>query len=165
MSAGVQKIYKPFNFINNFSQNSKIISLLSSIKLDKKTTNIRANSTVGEKSSFEGILLVQNKIFIHGKIIGNIKTSKAVHIGSTGYFEGILEAKEAVVSGTVDGKVITTGKLVLESTAIFKGELNARSLEIIEGASFCGISQMDVASSNTNLELVNSKVRLKDTYK
>lgn len=137
-----------FGFKNHFSLDSKVINNFNSVKtlLYKKNSTTKVNSTVGEGSSFEGTLLVQNNLYIHGKIVGNIKTSKTVHIGPTGHFDGILEADEAVVSGTVDGKIITTGKLVFESSAVFKGEFSASSLEIIEGASFQGVSQMDVVS-------------------
>ena len=96
------------------------------------------NTLIGKGSVLEGELKVGSSIRIDGKIVGKVKTSDSLIIGKQGEIEGEIIAKNAVVGGMVSGKINATGKVVLESNAVFKGEMKAARLVIDDGAIFDG---------------------------
>ena len=77
-----------------------------------------------------------------GKLIGNIKSTDSIIIGKDGEVEGEIEVKNAVVGGKIKGKIVASGKVTLETTSVFNGQLKANKLVIDEGSVFDGTSQM-----------------------
>ncbi len=100
------------------------------------------NTLIGKGSLFEGNLTVQHSLRIDGKVVGNIKSNDSIIIGKEGEVEGEIYVKNAIVGGKIKGKIVATGKVTLESTSEFIGELKAAKLVIDEGAVFDGTSQM-----------------------
>ena len=96
------------------------------------------NTLIGKGSVLEGKLTVNSNLRVDGKIIGDVKTTDSLVIGKQGEVEGEIIAKNAVVGGKVLGKINASGKVVLESNAIFKGEMKAARLVIDDGAVFDG---------------------------
>ena len=96
------------------------------------------NTIIGKGSVLEGTLKVESGIRIDGKVKGDIKTKESLFIGTQGEVEGEIVAKNAIVGGKVVGKIHATGKIVLESRAIFHGEMKAARLIIDDGAIFDG---------------------------
>ena len=100
------------------------------------------NTIVGKGSSLEGTLKVENSIRVDGKVKGNISTNDSLIVGRQGEIEGEVVAKNAIIGGKVQGKVKVSGKVVLESKAIFHGEMKAARLVIDDGAVFDGKCSM-----------------------
>ena len=96
------------------------------------------NTLIGKGSVLEGKLSVSSNLRVDGKIIGDIKTADSLVIGKQGEIEGEITAKNAVIGGKVLGKIIASGKVVLEANAIFKGDMKAARLVIDDGAVFDG---------------------------
>lgn len=117
------------------------------------------NTLIGKGSIFDGNLNIQHSLRIDGKLIGNIKSSDSIIIGKEGEVEGEVEVKNAVIGGKIKGKVIASGKITLESTSTFNGQLIAGKLVIDEGAVFDGTSQM--GESNSKAAFQSKEVSLK----
>ncbi|MCH8125309.1 polymer-forming cytoskeletal protein [candidate division KSB1 bacterium] len=100
------------------------------------------NTLIGKGTIIEGNMTVQHSLRIDGKLVGNLKSSDSIILGKEGVIHGEIEVKNAVIGGTVKGKISATGKVTLESTAVLVGKLNAVRLVIAEGAVFDGHSQM-----------------------
>lgn len=100
------------------------------------------NTIVGKGSSLEGTLKVENSVRVDGRIKGNLTTTELLVIGKDGEIEGDIIAKNAIIGGRVRGKVSATGKVVLESKAVFLGELKTSRLVIDDGAIFDGRCSM-----------------------
>lgn len=100
------------------------------------------NTIVGKGSSLEGTLKVENSVRVDGRIKGNLTTTELLVIGKDGEIEGDIIAKNAIIGGRVRGKVSATGKVVLESKAVFMGELKTSRLVIDDGAIFDGRCSM-----------------------
>ena len=96
------------------------------------------NTLIGKGTVLEGKIVVNSSVRIDGKIKGDVKTNDSLVIGKQGEIEGEIIAKNAVVGGKVTGKINAQGKVVLESNAIFKGEMKAARLVIDDGAVFDG---------------------------
>lgn len=100
------------------------------------------NTIIGKGSSLEGTIKVENSVRVDGKIKGHVTTTDSLVIGKEGDIEGEIIAKNAIIGGRVRGKINATGKVVLESKAIFQGELKTSRLVIDDGAVFDGRCSM-----------------------
>ena len=100
------------------------------------------NTIVGKGSSLEGTLKVENSIRVDGRIKGHVTTTDSLVIGKEGEIEGEIIAKNAIIGGKVRGKISATGKVVLETKAIFQGEMKTARLVIDDGAVFDGRCSM-----------------------
>jgi len=105
-----------------------------------KTGNL--NTIIGKGSSFEGNLKVEESLRVDGKIKGTVVTTDSIVIGKDGDIDGEVTAKNIVIGGRVKANVNATGKVVLETNAIFIGELKTTRLVIDEGAVFDGQCSM-----------------------
>ncbi|MCA9731016.1 MAG: polymer-forming cytoskeletal protein [Deferribacteres bacterium] len=115
----------------------------------ERTGNL--NTIIGKGTFFEGTLKVESSIRIDGKIKGRIITADALTVGKDGEVEGEVTAKNAIVGGKVQGKVHSSGKVVLEAQSLFQGELKTAKLVIEEGAVFegvCSMGQKDSSATN-----------------
>jgi cytoskeletal protein CcmA (bactofilin family) len=101
------------------------------------------NTLIGKGSVLEGKITVSSNVRVDGKIKGDLKTNDSLVIGKQGEIEGEITAKNTVVGGKVVGKINAQGKVVLESNAIFKGEIKAARLVIDDGAVFDGQCTMN----------------------
>ena len=112
------------------------------------------NTLIGKGSVLEGKITVSSNVRVDGKIKGDLKTNDSLVIGKQGEIEGEITAKNTVVGGKVIGKINAQGKVVLESNAIFKGEIKAARLVIDDGAVFDGQCTMN---NGGNLEPESKK--------
>lgn len=97
---------------------------------------------IGKGTQITGDITTENSIRIFGVIQGKLTSKNTVTIGQQGVVEGDLVAANAIIAGTVKGKVTVSEKLVLESTSKLTGELKSKKLIIDEGAVFDGTSDM-----------------------
>lgn len=100
------------------------------------------NTLIGKGAIIEGNLTLQHSLRIDGKLIGNVKSTDSIIIGKDGEVEGEVEVKNAVIGGKIKGKIVASGKVTLETTSVFNGQLKANKLVIDEGSIFDGTSQM-----------------------
>ncbi len=100
------------------------------------------NTIIGKGSSFEGTLKVQSTLRVDGRIKGNVTTSDSLVIGKDGSIDGEITVRNAIVGGKLKGKLVASGKVVLEANSVFNGELKTTKLVIDEGAVFEGNCSM-----------------------
>lgn len=109
---------------------------------------LRRNSTgeistlLGNDAEIRGSIMTKGSTRVDGTVIGEISSPETVTVGATGTVEGNIEAENIVVGGQVKGTLTARGRITLESTARLEGDLIAGRLVIIEGAVFCGRSNM-----------------------
>ena len=100
------------------------------------------NSIIGKGAMLTGDLEVKSSMRVDGHVKGNLKCGDTIIVGKDGKVEGEIVAKNAVIGGTVQGKIEATDRVVLEATAVFTGDLKAGKLVIDEGAVFDGQCSM-----------------------
>lgn len=119
------------------------------------------NTIIGKGSVLEGTLKVESAIRIDGKVKGDVTTNESLYIGTQGEVEGEIKAKNAIIGGKVTGKILATGKIVLESRAIFHGEMKATRLIIDDGAIFDGQCTMKEGEKGKATPPAHSKTEAK----
>jgi len=89
---------------------------------------------------------------IDGSIKGDVRAGKAVVIGKSGHVEGNIFTQDAVLSGRISGSVIAESRLEVQATAVIKGDIRARRMQLEEGAGLEGRIMVgeDATSSGTS---------------
>lgn len=92
-----------------------------------------ANTTIGEKSSFEGKFLINGSIQINGKFEGSVLKVDQIFVGPGGRVKANLDASSVVIEGIVIGNVKATTRVMLLPTARVVGDLRTPELIIQNG--------------------------------
>ena len=106
------------------------------------------NTIIGKGTSFEGNISVENSVRVDGRFKGNIKSAASIVVGKEGEIEGEISVKNAVIGGKITGKLFASGKVTLENTSSFRGELTATRLVIDEGAILNGTCTMPAGAAS-----------------
>lgn len=88
------------------------------------------------------VLFVESLIF-DGKLEGEITTEGKLTLGPNSVINGNIEAGSAVVYGRVVGNITAADRCELKSNAHLEGDLRTARLQIEEGATFVGRSEVN----------------------
>ncbi len=159
----------------NERQVSKLRSM--AVASDDDVTVITKGTTINGSISSDGSLEVNGtitgdveclgKLSITGKIVGNssaaevyvnterlegsITSEGSVKVGLGTVIIGDIVATSGVIAGAIKGEVDINGPIVIDSTAIIKGNIKAKSVQINNGAvieGFCSLSYSPVDVDN-----------------
>jgi cytoskeletal protein CcmA (bactofilin family) len=105
-------------------------------------------SIIGASLRIEGDLVATNSLRIDGVVNGNILQSEshgatvAVAVGAT--ITGNIAASDVIVSGTVCGDIVATGRVEVVDSAKVQGNITYGSIGVTPGAKIIGqLSQID----------------------
>jgi cytoskeletal protein CcmA (bactofilin family) len=97
---------------------------------------------IDQGSEFEGKLSFKDTVRIDGRFCGEITSENTLIVGESGEIEACIRSKNIVISGSVDGDVIASQKVVLHKTARVNGNIQTPSLVMEEGAWVSGQVKM-----------------------
>ena len=84
---------------------------------------------------------------IDGRIEGSVTGARQVLLGRGGGVKGNVMAEEVVIGGVVDGAVMASERLELQGTAIVNGDIETKSVIVLEGARINGVVRMADAAA------------------
>lgn len=137
-------------------------------------TTITSGTTIKGGISSDGSLEVmgvitgdvecQGKVTIFGKVSGNVIASEVyvstqrlegslssegpVKIGVGTIIVGDVDATSAYIAGAVKGDIDVNGHVIVDSTAIIKGDIRAKSVQVNNGAVVDGYCSLNYAGVN-----------------
>ena len=149
----------------------------TSVSSDDEVTVITKGTTIHGSISSDGSLEINGtiqgdveclgKLSISGKVVGNssaaevyvnterlegsIASEGTVKIGLGTVVIGDIVATSGVIAGAVKGEIDVNGPIVIDSTAIIKGNIKAKTVQINNGAvieGFCSLSYSAVDVDN-----------------
>ena len=103
----------------------------------------QVETIIGPGTSIKGTISARSTVRIDGELDGDINAAADLIVGETGNVKNQINARNAVIAGTVAGKVDVQGKLELLPTAKVYADLTVGSLVIADGAVFKGNCQME----------------------
>lgn len=108
--------------------------------LGKDTThsNQGLETIIGPSVKVKGNFNSLGNVKVEGTLNGNLTTTGNVGIGSDAKIKANIIAREIQVSGSFDGTIKATEKLILTSTAKVIGDIETKTLIIEDGAFFSG---------------------------
>jgi len=96
-----------------------------------------------------GDLEATGRVRVHGAIEGNVRISGVLEVAEAGLIEGEnIEADEVKILGKVRANVSARGKIEIWKDGHLEGDVRASALDIEEGASFTGRSEMVPGKGN-----------------
>lgn len=159
--------------VNDDVVNNEAMKAMNEERLNGTVTVITENTTITGSISSDGSLEVMGtitgdiecvgKVYIHGKVSGGVVASEiyvntpklngglisegTVRIGVGTVVLGDVTGSSAYIAGAVRGNIDIEGPLVIESTAILKGDIKAKTITIKSGAvidGYCSLYQTAV---------------------
>ena len=102
-------------------------------------------STLGRRIHVDGTIVCGEDLTILGKVDGTIRAKGTLVIAKEADVRAKIDGQRVLVHGKVDGNVRGAERVVLGQTARLTGNVEAPTLEIIEGAYFKGNIDMKPA--------------------
>lgn len=100
-------------------------------KLEKEAIK----TVIGKDTVMEGSVRTEESIRLDGTLKGELHASGTLVIGPSGKVEAeIVRVRDAVIGGEVSGNLEADGNVKLEASAVFSGDIAARSIVVEEGA-------------------------------
>lgn len=114
--------------------------MFSSSKSDSysSTAASGASTVIARGVKVEGDFSSEGDVVIEGQVNGNLSTSAILTVGPEAVIKADVKAREATVSGTVEGNMVVTARLHLLDTAKIIGDITAENIEIESGAQIHG---------------------------
>lgn len=91
---------------------------------------------------------IASEVFVNTeRLEGSITSEGSVKVAQKTIVIGDITASSAVLAGAVKGEIDVAGPVILDSTAIIKGNIKAKSVQMNNGAimeGFCSLSYSDI---------------------
>jgi cytoskeletal protein CcmA (bactofilin family) len=81
-----------------------------------------------------GNMVIQGDFRLDGQLIGNIECSGKITIGPNGSIEGLINCKNAEISGEVKGNIKVIELIILKETSKITGDIICDKLTVEPGA-------------------------------
>ncbi len=104
-----------------------------------------SGSTLGRRIHVDGTIVCGEDLTILGRVDGTIRAKGTLVIAKEANVRARIDGQRVLVHGKVDGDVRGAERVVLGQTARLTGNVEAPTLEIIEGAYFKGNIDMKPA--------------------
>lgn len=115
---------------------------------------------IGAGSEIEGNNKFTNRVYINGKIKGNIESTEDIIVGPLAEITGNIKAKAICIYGKVIGDLEIQRKASIKRPAEVQGDLASCTIEIEEGAVFNGLCSMNIpgqSDTKTRGEILDMK--------
>lgn len=109
-------------------------------EIDAQSNSI---NQVSAGTTIKGDVNSDGDLRFDGILTGNLVTKGKVVIGATGSVTGEIICANAVIEGTVEGKITASEMLSLKATAVIKGDISINKLAIEPGCKFSGNCKMN----------------------
>lgn len=126
-------------------------------KLDYTTTD----TIIGEGTICEGKIVSEASIRIEGHLEGDVECAGDVTVGERADVKASITAREVTIAGKVRGNVTCKGKLTVLTSGELIGNIDVKSIVILEGGLFQGTSHMKPQQAPAELPHSNKVVDAK----
>lgn len=103
---------------------------------------------------FTGKLYCRGSSRIGGRIEGEIISEGLLIVEESAMINATIVADEAIIQGTVKGRIKAKNRMELARTCRFEGDIMTPSLVVYEGAQFNGRSQMLLAKESVGGKVI-----------
>lgn len=105
-------------------------------------------NTIAEGTVLEGKITTKGDIRVEGRVIGTITCDAKLVIGEKGSVEGVVDARNAYIAGSVKGQVVVRELLQLQANGHINGDIYTQKLSVQVGATFTGNCRMGQEAKN-----------------
>lgn len=116
-------------------------------------------SIISSGMKITGDLECAGVVKVDGRIDGSVTGARQVLLGRGGVVHGNVIADEVVVGGLVDGAIRAGERLELQGTAVVTGDIETKSIVVLEGARINGVVRMTDSTSSAGSASIISPTR------
>ena len=91
-------------------------------------------TVIAESTSIVGDVITQGPLMVSGHVQGNGRIGGTLSMSKSAQWQGDITARQAVLAGTVIGRIVIEDKLEVSASAVIKGQIVAKILAIANGA-------------------------------
>jgi cytoskeletal protein CcmA (bactofilin family) len=102
----------------------------------------RKQFSMGPGDILEGKLIYDGSVHADGRVEGEVRVTGNIDVASGGTVKALLEGGNVTLKGQVEGMVTARDKLTLGRNARLSGDIQARRLQIDDGATLNGHVRM-----------------------
>jgi cytoskeletal protein CcmA (bactofilin family) len=113
----------------------------------ESSINDSSLSVIGSGMKVVGDIETSGVVKIDGTVEGSVRGAKQLLLGRTGVVHGDIHAEEAVLSGKIVGTINTAVRVEIQSTCSVQGDVQTKSIVILEGGVINGTVRMDAGTS------------------
>ena len=114
------------------------------------------SSFIGKSVSIDGEIKSEEKITIEGKVMGKIDVGTTVTIGTDGFVNAEIKAREVRVLGKAEGNIHATQRVEIVAGGQFVGNIQSEKIIIQEGAIFKGNINMEEPTEKPSLSITGT---------
>ncbi|MBL7747494.1 MAG: polymer-forming cytoskeletal protein [Chitinophagaceae bacterium] len=120
--------------------------------MQQSNSNGTGATLISAGTTLKGDISSNSDLRIDGTVIGNIKSTAKIIVGTTGVVEGDISGNQADIVGKVSGNIRAKELLQLRGQCVVAGNLYAGKLQIEPSATFNGQCHMgaNVVEMNNN---------------
>lgn len=93
---------------------------------------------IGASTKLKGQIESSHNVYLEGESEGSFYLNSLLFIGKNGKFKGMVEARDIIVEGILDGEIMARGKIELRQSGFIKGNVICQNIAIAEGSYFEG---------------------------
>ena len=115
---------------------------MSTSAIGDRGPNAPAVAFIGGSVRIEGEIRSNEDLCVEGEVRGTIDASQhRLTVGTTGKVHAGIKAREAVISGTVEGNIEAVERIDIRSHATVLGDLSTPCITVEDGALLrCGVN-------------------------
>ena len=126
---------------------------------------VNNNNQIQNGTEIKGNIVTNGEIRFDGILVGNLFTKSKIVIGNTGIIKGEVKCKNAIIEGTIEGKITVAEQLSLKATSNIKGDILTTKLAIEPGAKFSGPCNMNDGRMGQTLQQGNAHFQKEESKK
>lgn len=124
-----------------FSSGSATAPINGSAK-DRRRPEPHGLSIVAPDLVVHGDLESGGVIKVEGRVVGGVRAAQQVLVAQGASIQGDVEAREAVIGGTIHGSIQASERVEVQPHAVVEGNITTRNLLIQEGGRVNGVVTM-----------------------
>lgn len=105
-------------------------------------------SIIAAGMTVRGDIDSNNTVKVEGMVCGNVRVRHQVLVAKDGVVQGDIDAREAIVGGSVDGAIRATDRVEVQAGATVTGDITTRRISVAEGGSLNGVIRMGAPSAD-----------------
>src|ERR1700690_4525113 len=112
---------------------------------------------IGAESVIVGNIRGTGQFVVSGEVHGDGELDGGLNLSVTGSWHGHIQARQAIIAGKIVGGLKVEDKLEIGHTAVIRGRVSARTVEIAKGAIVEG--DIDVTSGDPVVQFEEKRDR------
>ena len=114
-----------------------------------------AATLINEGCKIDGVISGSGNYLINGEIDGDCDIEGTVTLAKNGFWKGTVKAVDVIVSGSVEGDIVASGRVEITDTARITGTVTGEAIAVAEGAVVEGV--MKTSGPAEPLEFVEKR--------